>query len=88
MGLGLPWLIYCFLAPDGYEVNKGTHTYHGLSATGVVFPTLALLALNLLFILLLAMSGMALFKWHAYLFILMYLGFLVWAITTECAAPF
>ena len=60
MGLGLPWAFYCFYAPDAYEVNTASHTYHGLAAEGIFVPTVVLLVVNIVFLLLLALSGMKL----------------------------
>ena len=88
MGLGLPWLLYCFFAPEGYEVHSKSHTYHGLSAEGVVAPTLALLALLVAFVLLLVASNGVLYRAHAYLFLATYVLFLAWAVGWECYAPF
>jgi Ca2+/Na+ antiporter len=87
MGLGLPWFLYCFFAPEGYEVNVGSHTYHGLEAEGVFVPTVLLLVVLLLFLLLMASSGMRLYTWHAYLFFTCYAAFLVWAFGWELATP-
>eukprot|EP00615_Pteridomonas_danica_P012280 CAMPEP_0114335976 /NCGR_PEP_ID=MMETSP0101-20121206/5403_1 /TAXON_ID=38822 ORGANISM="Pteridomonas danica, Strain PT" /NCGR_SAMPLE_ID=MMETSP0101 /ASSEMBLY_ACC=CAM_ASM_000211 /LENGTH=577 /DNA_ID=CAMNT_0001467753 /DNA_START=618 /DNA_END=2351 /DNA_ORIENTATION=- len=87
MGLGIPWLAYCFFAPGAVEINTKYHTYHGLEAEGVFIPTVFLLVTLLFFTLLLAISGMKLYTWHAYLFAGLYLLFLVWAIGWECAVP-
>jgi len=85
VGLGLPWFLYCFLGDE--EVHHDTHTYHGLNKEGVVFPTLVLLILLVLFVILLISTGMKLYKSHAYIFIMLYIAFLVWAIGWECASP-
>ena len=69
-------------------MHVATHTYHGLDLEGVIFPTLVLGALLVAFILLLCVTKMKLYKSHAYIFILLYIGFLVWAIGWECASPF
>jgi Ca2+/Na+ antiporter len=87
MGLGIPWLAYCFFAPGGVEVNTKYHTYHGLEAKGVLIPTVFLLVTLILFMLLLLSSGMKLYTWHGYLFVGTYLLFLVWAIGWECSVP-
>ena len=87
MGLGLPWFFYCFFPPDGYEVNTSTHTYHGLAADGVFIPTLLLLAVLVIFVLLLAVSGMRLYTSHAYGFFATYALFLVWAFGWQLAVP-
>jgi Ca2+/Na+ antiporter len=88
MGLGLPWFLYCFFAPQQYEVNKGSHTYHGLSAEGVVVPTLTLLVLLVIFVMILAVNNCRLYPYHAYFFIATYVLFLVWAVGWQCYAPF
>mmetsp|Transcript_61336 Transcript_61336/g.168383 ORF Transcript_61336/g.168383 Transcript_61336/m.168383 type:complete len:750 (+) Transcript_61336:558-2807(+) len=86
MGLGLPWFLYCFFGDS--DVHHDSHTYHGLDKEGVVFPTLVLLVLLIMFIILLWCTNMKLYRYHAYIFIMMYIGFLAWAIGWECAAPF
>lgn len=86
MGLGFPWFLYCFFGDS--DVHQESHTYHGLDKDGVIFPTLVLLALLILFIILLWCTNMKLYTYHAYMFIALYIGFLVWAIGWECAAPF
>ena len=53
-----------------------------------MFPTLVLLVLLIMFIILLWCTNMKLYRYHAYIFIMMYIGFLAWAIGWECAAPF
>jgi Ca2+/Na+ antiporter len=92
MGLGLPWLLYCFFPPSdaGNEVHMSTHVYHGLEAPehyGVLFPTLLLLVLLLGFTGLLLLNNFRLHKRHAYLFIALYCGFLVWAFGWQCTSP-
>ena len=87
MGLGLPWTLYCFFAPGAYEVNTGSHTYHGLASEGVFVPTVVLLVVVLVFLLLLALSGMRLYTYHAYGFFAAYALFLVWAFGWQLAVP-
>ena len=60
IGLGVPWFLYCFLGDE--EVHHDTHTYHGLEKEGVLFPTLVLLVLLVMFVILLACTGMKLYK--------------------------
>ena len=61
MGLGLPWFLYCFFGDS--DVHHDSHTYHGLDKDGVVFPTLVLLALLVMFIILLMCTNMKLYKY-------------------------
>eukprot|EP01062_Namystynia_karyoxenos_P002039 TRINITY_DN10708_c0_g2_i1.p1 TRINITY_DN10708_c0_g2~~TRINITY_DN10708_c0_g2_i1.p1 ORF type:complete len:777 (+),score=265.21 TRINITY_DN10708_c0_g2_i1:75-2333(+) len=85
MGLGLPWFLICMLGNSDAKVDG--KVYHGMKQGGVGFPVLVLLGLLIAFIILLAITGMRLYKSHAYVFLLLYIGFLVWSFGWEAKGP-
>jgi len=85
MGLGLPWLLYSFLGTD--YVNTDEFVYMGLTSGGIVFPTLLLLALLVIFIIVLICTGWKLYTSHAYIALVCYFGFLVWVFETSMMKP-
>ncbi|KAJ8600037.1 hypothetical protein CTAYLR_001904 [Chrysophaeum taylorii] len=74
VGLGVPWLAYCV-------VNRGP--YAELPAGDIVAPVLVLVATLAAFLFILAYTGFKLRTFHAHLFILTYVAFLVWAVAKE-----
>eukprot|EP01065_Artemidia_motanka_P050712 TRINITY_DN8734_c1_g1_i1.p1 TRINITY_DN8734_c1_g1~~TRINITY_DN8734_c1_g1_i1.p1 ORF type:complete len:699 (+),score=129.87 TRINITY_DN8734_c1_g1_i1:115-2211(+) len=87
VGLGVPWLAVTVVAADDANVNRDLRMYHGMASGGVVFPTAVLLVLLMLFMVMLCCTGMRLNTVHAWGLLVVYVGFLVWAILTKCAAP-
>eukprot|EP01062_Namystynia_karyoxenos_P002046 TRINITY_DN10708_c0_g5_i1.p1 TRINITY_DN10708_c0_g5~~TRINITY_DN10708_c0_g5_i1.p1 ORF type:complete len:790 (+),score=285.72 TRINITY_DN10708_c0_g5_i1:101-2371(+) len=85
MGLGFPWFLVCMLGTS--EANVDGKVYHGMKSGGVAFPVLVLLLLLLLHLVALCFTGMRIYKWHAYVFVCLYIGFLVWAFAWECKGP-
>ena len=85
MGLGFPWLLYCFFGVE--FVHAPTSTYYGLNAGGILFPILVLMLLVVAFILVLMSTGWVLYPAHAHSAILVYLCFLVWVFTTGMEKP-
>jgi K+-dependent Na+/Ca+ exchanger-like protein len=85
MGLGLPWFTYSFLGSE--YVNHQEFVYMGMTSGGIIFPTLLLLALLVIFILVLICTGWKLFTSHAYIALICYVGFLVWVFKTSMLKP-
>eukprot|EP01065_Artemidia_motanka_P001700 TRINITY_DN10789_c1_g1_i1.p1 TRINITY_DN10789_c1_g1~~TRINITY_DN10789_c1_g1_i1.p1 ORF type:complete len:780 (+),score=299.03 TRINITY_DN10789_c1_g1_i1:109-2340(+) len=85
MGLGLPWFLVCVLGNHDQKVDD--KVYHGMKSGGVGFPVLVLLILLVAFGILLCFTGMRIYKSHAYVFTLLYIGFLVWAFGFELKSP-
>ena len=73
VGLGMPWLLY---------TSFGTHfePYHGLRNEGIVESVIIMGTVCLLFILLMIPSGFVLYKWHAWVFIGLYIMYLAFVI--------
>lgn len=69
IGLGLPWLLYT-------SFSTGFQPYHGLRDEGITESVLILGSVLLVFIVVVLLSGFVLYKWHAILFILMYIIFI------------
>ena len=86
MGLGLPWFLYA-ATPTTYMDNVDLKMYYGMADGGVLFPVIILLAVLLGFLLTLAATGMRLYRAHAYLCAIMYVGFLVWVVAFKGVAP-
>eukprot|EP01065_Artemidia_motanka_P050255 TRINITY_DN8551_c5_g1_i1.p1 TRINITY_DN8551_c5_g1~~TRINITY_DN8551_c5_g1_i1.p1 ORF type:complete len:746 (+),score=217.43 TRINITY_DN8551_c5_g1_i1:78-2240(+) len=85
MGLGLPWFLICVLGNS--DANVDDMVFHGMKQGGVAFPVIVLLVLLIGFLILLCFTGMRLYKIHAYIFTLMYVGFLVWAFAWSAKGP-
>merc|ERR1712185_545409 len=73
MGLGLPWLLYA-ATPTTYMDDVHLHMYYGMSAGGVVFPVIILLTVLFGFLVTLAITGMRLYKIHAYICAALYVA--------------
>mmetsp|Transcript_13197 Transcript_13197/g.24796 ORF Transcript_13197/g.24796 Transcript_13197/m.24796 type:complete len:619 (-) Transcript_13197:35-1891(-) len=68
VGLGLPWIMYTV----AYDTE-----YHDLPATGINESMIAMGGTLVLFILLVLHSGFVLLKWHAWMFNMLYVLFVV-----------
>lgn len=88
MGLGLPWLLYTLLGGGNDDVNEAKHMYFGMDSGGVTFPVIVLLALIAGYMLLLISTGWRLYTSHAYVFISLYVGFLMWVFCFHTISPF
>jgi Ca2+/Na+ antiporter len=73
VALGLPWLLYTSL-------GTGFEPYHGLRDEGIAESVIILALVLLIFILIIISSGFTLYRWHAVLFVIMYIAYLVYAI--------
>ncbi|KAL9184774.1 hypothetical protein ACHAXT_012744 [Thalassiosira profunda] len=72
VGLGVPWAI--FVAVHGFE------SYHDLASDGTVESLLVMAGALLLFVALMALTNCVLVKWHADLFIGLYVAYIVYSI--------
>ena len=72
IGLGLPWVIY--IAVNGLE------PYQDLPNERIVESILILAGTLMLFVALMVSSDCVLQKWHADLFVLMYVGYILYAV--------
>lgn len=70
VGLGLPWVIYCI-------VNDGSYTE--LENEHILESILTMAGALLLFVVLMLQTGYVLLKWHANLFVLLYICYGEWA---------
>lgn len=73
VGLGLPWLIYT-------SIGTGFQPYNGLRDEGITESVTILALVLLVFIVAMIISGCKLYKWHATLFVVLYIAYLVYAI--------
>lgn len=76
IGLGLPWALYCGFATGGEK-------YHGLRDDGITISSLILAAVLLAFVVLIIASNFVLYRWHAYVFIIMYAAYLVYVVAQD-----
>lgn len=83
MGMGIPFFLYSLAGPALQDPDRGV--FFVLNAGGIVFPLLILIFLLLAFIVLLICSGWKLYKWHAYVFIVLYIAFVVWMLVAHQA---
>ena len=75
IGLGLPWLLYCFAGQA--QVHQSTHTYHGLAdGSGLRFTAVLLLVISVGFLAVVVASGMVLTQVHAYCLLVAYAVYL------------
>lgn len=72
IGLGLPWVLY--------TASTGFQPYHGLRDEGITISVILLGSVLALFVVLVFPTGFVLYKWHGYLFILLYIAYLCYAI--------
>jgi len=70
IGLGLPWLIYCLSTGE---------KYHALLEEGIAMDVFILFFAIIAYLVLVIASKFVLYKWHAYLFIFAYAGYLFFA---------
>eukprot|EP01065_Artemidia_motanka_P013882 TRINITY_DN1783_c3_g1_i1.p1 TRINITY_DN1783_c3_g1~~TRINITY_DN1783_c3_g1_i1.p1 ORF type:complete len:742 (+),score=221.37 TRINITY_DN1783_c3_g1_i1:94-2319(+) len=85
MGLGLPWFLICMLGNHSAKVDG--HVYHGMKSGGVAFPVIVLLVLLVGFMINMMCTGWRIYTSHAYVFIALYIGFLVWAFGWKVEGP-
>lgn len=73
IGLGAPWVLY---------TSFGTHfePYHGLRNEGIVESVIIMGSVCLLFIVFMVPTGFVLYKWHGWVFIVLYISYLAFAI--------
>merc|ERR1712070_1137488 len=83
MGMGIPFFLYALVGPAMQDPDRGV--FFVLNAGGIIFPLMILIFLLLGFIVLLICSGWKLYKWHAYMFIVLYIGFVVWMLVQNPA---
>lgn len=73
VALGLPWLLYT-------AFGNNFQPYHGLRNDGILESVLILSAVLVIFITNVLMSGFKLYRWHAYLYLFLYVAYLAFAI--------
>jgi Ca2+/Na+ antiporter len=73
VGLGLPWFLYT-------SVGTGFQPYHDLKNEGILESVVILALVLIVFIVIIILSRCTLYKWHAILFVWMYIAYLVYAI--------
>lgn len=73
IGLGLPWSIY--IAVNGFQ------PYQDLSNEGIVESMVILASTLILFVVLMVFSDFVLQKWHADIFVMLYLVYILYAIS-------
>lgn len=73
VALGLPWVLY---------TSFGTHfePYHGLRNDGILESVLIMSLVLAVFVINVLMSGFKLYRWHAFLYICLYVAYLTFAI--------
>lgn len=90
MGLGFPWLCMTLFA-SSVTVDTNSHMYFGMTYGGtgnsVRFPVIVLIALITGHIIILLCTGFKLYKIHAYIFITIYVGFLIWVLVYNTESP-
>ena len=64
VGLGLPWTLYIALG-NGFEP-------YNVCDDGISISTIILATVLIVFIILVLLTDFVLYRWHAYLFIIMY----------------
>lgn len=72
VGLGVPWTLYTTFCDGNY--------YNEMRDESITESVVVLALVLMLFIVLVLMSGFQLYRWHAYLFIIVYLAFISYAI--------
>lgn len=73
VGLGLPWTIYVAFGND-------FQPYHGLRNDGIVESVIILASVLLVFVVIVLCNSFVLEKWHGYLFLLLYVSYLAFAV--------
>jgi len=73
IGLGLPWLLYT-------SFGTGFQPYHGLRDEGITESVVVLGSVLLVFVAVVLSSGFVLYRWHAVLFIILYIAYLAYEI--------
>ena len=72
IGLGLPWALY--ISTTGFE------PYHDLANEGIAESMIILAGTLILFVVLMMTTNFTLLKWHADLFIVLYVIYILYAI--------
>ncbi len=72
VGLGLPWMIY--------TISIGFKPYHELENDHILESILIMAGVLLVFVLLMVSTNFVLLKWHADLFIVLYILYITFAI--------
>lgn len=72
VGLGLPWVLYIS--------SVGFQPYHDLESAGIVESILVMFGVLAVFVLLMVSNGFVLVKWHADLFIGLYVVYIAYSI--------
>jgi Ca2+/Na+ antiporter len=65
IGLGLPWLVYTSFNP-----------YHGLKDEGITLNVIMLGSVLLVFVINVIASGFVLYRWHAILYVSLYVAYI------------
>jgi K+-dependent Na+/Ca+ exchanger-like protein len=90
MGLGLPWFCFTLLGSD-FTLDSSSYLYFGMAYGGtgnaVLFPIIILVILIVANVALLIYTGWKLYKIHAYIFIAIYVGFLIWVLAYNTVSP-
>ena len=73
VGLGLPWFIYT-------SFGTGFKPYHDLKDEGIASSVFVMMFVLVVFVVLVIPSNFRMYKWHGYLFVVLYVAYLVYAI--------
>ena len=73
IGLGLPWTLYIAFV-------NGFQPYHGLPDDGILESVLILATVLLVFVVIVLTNNFVLVKWHAYLFMVLYVAYIAFAV--------
>ena len=76
LGLGLPWTLYCAFASGG-------EPYHGIVDEGITESAFWLSGVLLVFIVLVVASKFVLYRWHAWVFVVLYVAYVVYAVLQD-----
>ena len=76
LGLGLPWTLYCAFVSGG-------ESYHGIVDEGITESAFWLSGVLLVFIVLVVASNFVLYRWHALIFIGLYVAYVVYAVLQD-----
>jgi K+-dependent Na+/Ca+ exchanger-like protein len=73
VGLGLPWMLYT-------SIGTGFQPYHGLRDEGILQSVIVMASVLMVFVVLVSLSKFLLYRWHGIVFVMMYAGYLAFAI--------
>jgi Ca2+/Na+ antiporter len=73
VGLGLPWMLYT-------SIGTGFQPYHGLRDEGILQSVIVMASVLMVFVVLVSLSKFLLYRWHGIVFVIMYAGYLAFAI--------